>query len=235
MAISGAGSLASAQTPVSSSFNLGVIADANQGEAGSAQDAYASSQGATLDPYAASVSATNTATNGAFVTTHSSATATWASAGQGRIELRDFGWTVSAGATNFMAVLENPTNRVWRYTFGATAPGTFRLDYDVRGYGNTFGLGGISIAWSGPEGGISAYDASDPTASGSMVRNLAAGEEYTVWLYAGGGLYGDSGPTIQGRYDADLDWKVTNAVPEPSSLAVVGLGALGALRRLRRR
>lgn len=226
----------SAQTPVSSTFQLGVWADANQNVAGNAQDFYTTSQGATLNPFSHSLSVTDLdSANGGSLRVTSSASASWTSAAQGSVAWRGMGWIhdtfTSSGSKLNGFVIPGPA---WSYTFQASANGFFSMAYDVRGTGNVFGLLGAVIQWSGPGGNLDLTNPYNPAATGVFTRSLTAGTTYTVGLYNGGNVF--TAPirrTDSGMMDADFAWQI-GAVPEPSTIAVMGFAAAALLRRRRR-
>lgn len=227
--------LAPAQTAVSSTFQLGVWADANQNDGVFHQATYATSQGATLNPFSNSLSITDFDNiNGGSLTVNSAASASWTNAGQGAVAWRGMGWNhntfTSSGSKLNGFVIPGP---VWSYTFTATANNFFVMNYDVRGTGNVFGLLGVVIQWSGPGGNLDLTNPYNPAANGVFTRSLTAGNTYTVGLYNGGNIF--TAPlrrTDFGYMDADFSWHVS-AVPEPSSLVALSLAATVMLRRRR--
>lgn len=227
---------ARAQIAIGSTFHLGVYADANQNDGSVHTDVFVDQQTGTLNPYSHSLSVTDfDAANGGSLTVASSASASWASAGQGSVVWRGMGWThhtfASSGSKLNGFVLPGP---VWSYTFQATQNGTFTMNYDVRGSGNLFGLLGAVIQWSGPEGDLDLTNSYDPTASGVFQRPVLAGTQYTVGVFNMGNVFTAPIPRNDfGALDADFNWTLA-PVPEPSTFAVAAF-ALAAMRRRRHR
>lgn len=226
---------AHAQTAISSTFSLGALADANQNDSGSHQQTYFQSQGSTLNPYSGSVTAVdNDLLNpGRTLRVTSSASAHWLHAGQGSVAWRGMGWqhnTIASSGSKLNGFVTNQP--VWSYTFTAATNGSFTMNYDVRGTGDTFGLLGAIIQWSGPGGNLDLTNSYNPAANGIFNRNLTAGTTYTVGLYNMGNVFTSPLPnTTTGSMDADFNWSV-GAVPEPSTLAALGtLMVLGFRRR----
>jgi len=227
---------ASAQVPVSSTFQIGVSADINQLTNGYQLDTLSASQLGTLNPYSGSLSVQDSdpVNAGHSVTATSAASASWVDAGHGSVAWRNMGWkfdtVTNAEATLNGFVLSAP---VWSYTFKADQNGSFHLNYDVRGMGDTFGLLGLQIDWSGVEGGLSLVNVSDPTTSGTFSRPLVAGETYTVGLSNMANVFVNQDPTTRsGHMDADFGWRI-QTVPEPTTL--VGFAGLVALSLRRKK
>lgn len=229
-------SVAQAQTALSSTFQLGVFADANQNDFVSHSNTFADARGASLAPYAHSLTVTDTdAAFGGSLTVSSSASVTWTNAGQGVVSWRGMGWAhntfTSSGSKLNGFVIPGP---VWSYTFQATQAGFFTMNYDVRGTGNVFGLLGAVIQWSGPGGNLDLTNPYTPVANGVFTRTLTSGATYTVGLYNGGNVFTSPIPRHDsGSMDADFNWQV-GAVPEPSSTAALGFAFVWLARRRRR-
>lgn len=227
-----------AQTAVSSTFHLGVFADANQNHGSYHQDYLMQSQGSTLNSYSGNlmVSDEDLANPGHSLRVTSAASASWTNSGQGIVAWRNMGWVhntiASSGAKLNGFVINGP---VWSYTFIATSNNVFSMDYDLRGHGDTFGLWGARIEWSGPGGNLDLINPYDPTTSGTFARNIVAGNTYTVGVFNMGNTF--TSPilnTSSGYMDADFNWRV-GAVPEPSSmLALSGLALITIRRRSRK-
>jgi PEP-CTERM motif len=193
--------------------------------------------GALLSPL--SVAATASVTNGGSSGEASgAASATWAADGNsGQVLFSDYGWNLSASAASAAAVaLTSNGGPDWSYTFRADSNGTFDMSFNVVGTGDTFGLWGWSIEWSGVGGSVFVSNPNDPTASGAFSRAVVAGDIYTVSLRNNANVSNlIAGFNAVGRMDGTFNWAVNpTSVPEPSALALLGLGAAAALARRRR-
>jgi hypothetical protein len=229
--------LAHGQTAISSTFNLSAFADADTSDGIDATDSFSDSQGATLNPYSHTVTATDTLASGSgIVTATSTASASWTDAGHGQVHISDTGWDLNSNPEMFVALdtANAPNLPVWSYTFAATSNGTFSMDYNVFATGQKFGLGGITIRWSGPGGDLSLFNPIDPTASGTFTRALTSGTNYTVSIEVQSNVLVAQEFNDSARLGADLDWKV-QSVPEPASLSILTLALFPCLRRRRSR
>lgn len=223
-----------AQTAISSTFSLGVFADADQLDGHTQTAIYNDSQGGTLNPFSHNLSVTDTEATGGSLTTTSSASANWTNAGQGSVAWRDMGWVhhthTRSGAKLNGFVANGP---VWSYTFLAGADGVFDMNYDVRAAGSPFGLLGVTIEWSGPGGNLDLVNPYTPVASGVFSRTLTSGQVYTIGLFNMGNIFTSIDARNDfARMDADFSWNV--AVPEPSGIVAVAIGGIMIVRRRRR-
>jgi len=169
----------------------------------------------------------------------------WASANAGSVAFTDYGWTFDIHNPNFPNGADLDAGRPgngadWSYTFKATGDGSFTMAYDVAGFGDTFGLFGWQIAFSG--GGSGGPDLNDhfddPTASGVFSAAIQSGQTYTVSLYGNPNISAFGQRQIDGSMDGKFDWSIAErgGAPEPASwaLMLVGFGGLGASLRRRR-
>jgi hypothetical protein len=231
-----ASQVAYTQVAVSSKLQLGVYADANQYDQVSHSNTFVDQHFGTLNPFSHSISVVDLDNaNGGSLTVSSAASANWVSAGEGSVAWRGMGWShntfTSSGSKLNDFVIPGP---VWSYTFQATTDGAFSMHYDVRGFGNVFGLLGAVVQWSGPGGNLDLTNPYTPAANGTFVRALTAGSTYTVGLSNMGNVF--TAPLRRndfGYMDADFNWNIS-AVPEPSSMAILAISVAALLRRWRR-
>jgi hypothetical protein len=192
-----------------------------------------------LAPLSTSATANvSSAAAGLSATVGGAGSATFGAGGNsGAVSFTDYGWNVNAlGPAAAVSLNSHVGGDDWTYTFVADFDGLFTMDYDVVGTGDTFGLWGWSILWSGPGGSQFVSNANDPTTAGSFVRSVQAGVAYTVSLSNNANLSGEAGLIADGHMDGSFIWAITpSAVPEPGTFALVAfaalLGAFAARRR----
>ncbi len=223
-----------AATPISASMNLTARATID-----SATDTQSSndSWGTLLDPLSVSATATVAPAGSGFsVSAFGQGSATWGAGGNsGIVQFNDYGWNIATGGSGLQTTADlNSGGNDWTYAFVADASGTFTMNYDVAGIGDTFGLWGWSINWSGPGGGIPVSNAFDPTVVGVFSRPIVAGQMYTIALANNANIAGQSGLDAVGSMNGTFEWSTQSAVPEPTTLALLGAG-LVAVRVRRRR
>ena len=218
-----------AQAPVSSTLDLGAYAAASFSGNAPATGLVSLSQGTTLNSLTGTLSKTDTLpTGGGSLNARTSGTATWTSAAAGSFNLTT-GFTFSgASGKADLNYFQTGGKDVWTYAFTATSAGTFSMAYDVEQTGDTFGLGGININWSGTGGGLSLSTLTAPQI-GTFTRALLAGQQYTVGVQNYSNL-STILTTVNGNLSAALNWRI-QAVPEPAPFAALGLGAVALLRR----
>lgn len=216
-------------TPVTASMTLN--AQLTIGTA-SASDPQSTALGTFLVPL--SVTSTATLPGG---TVEGAGSASWGAGGNsGVVSFVGYGWDVSApDATGGSANLNGASD--WLYTFVADFNGHFNVSYNVTALGNTFGLQGWDILWSGAAGNLSLTDAFDPTASGVFSDAIVAGDAYTIELRNNANIFTAGAPIFgPGSMDGLFEFSMTadpSVIPEPETLTLLGfaLAGLGVTRR----
>ncbi len=223
------------QTAISSTLHIGGSADADTSDSTNVTVGVSNSQGNTLNPLGASFGALNTSddTQGS-ISIYGSLLSTWSSSAAGHVSTTN-GWDIDTPHAYTVDLNEAFTgDKAWTYTFTATEDSFFCLTYDVVGTGDTFGLQTWNFGFDGVGGGEQlGPDPLYPDGSGTLMRSLVSGETYTVSLSNYGNIFGSSGLILEASSVGEFDWEI-KPVPEPASMVILGLGALGLARRRRK-
>ncbi len=230
--------------PLGSTIGLGATAVALPPGGPQSFDADAQSQGATLNPLSASVLATDSGTTfdfgDVFVMTAGAATASWTSAASGIVEFDQVGWTVSNGTSASLH-----TNELWEYEFQLNRPSIFSVDVDIDLTGtNTAGIGTYVFRILGQGGVVHERFFGDNRGTSTSFSQQASllldpAAAYTAQIRGVSGIAGVV-LTRTAYKDARFAFDIVevSAIPEPSSVLMLGLGftaVLGALRRTTKR
>ncbi len=216
------------------SSSLDVVARAGRDSHLVIDTASASQGGLTNTLGLVSANATSTSPAGTLITT-GSAIATWDNTASGQVKFEDVGWDNSAFALVSQSGLAGTQ---WAYNFIADVTGTFSLNWAVslqQAAADSFGLQDFRFSLAGAGGGQTVMGVDS---SGSATRNIFAGYEYTAFITTNPGIFGGVGGRtsfMDGVFDWSMDSGPMPSVPEPSSMALLGLGllAIGATNRRR--
>lgn len=220
------------QTAVSSSFIIGGSVDAETSAGVPTTVSVSNSQGNTINVLGGSFGATNSSED--LVGTGSiggSLNSTWTSAAAGQV-LTTNEWSFDTPYAPAASLNQDFTGQeAWTYTFTATEDSFFCLNWDVVGAGDSFGLQIWYFGFDGNGGGEAlGPDAVYPDGNGSLMRDLEAGQTYTVSLTNYGNIFSNDGLILSGSSRGQFDWEI-KPVPEPASLGLAGLALLAWTRR----
>jgi hypothetical protein len=228
--------IAAIATPISASMNL--TADVQAGLTTNTDNSN-SNWGTVLDPLSVDTSASISIVGSNFsITASGQGNASWGAGGNsGIVQFTNYGWDIAlaqSGVSTGAALTDHTGGPDWTYTFMADTNGTFAMNYDVIGSGDLFGLQGWNIAWTGSGGGLNLADAFDPAANGIFSRSLVAGQTYTIALNNGANISSPGAIDAVGSMNGTFEWNIQQSVPEPGTLALIGLGLLGLVASRRR-
>ena len=232
-----------AATSISGSMNLTAFSSIAGGtvlnKTDHASDSYV---GATVPMGVFALATINDGVTGGMITVKGQAQSS-GTANAGTVHFQDYGWSFNAPNRADAGQSANLNNHSggpdWSYTFKADGNGTLSMTYDsfvVLDNGVVFGLQGWDIGWSGTGGGLLLASATNPTANGTFIRGIIAGQTYTLSLSnntninTGGNLSG--GAAMSGNFNYTI---AETAVPEAATWTLMIAGFLGVGVAMRRR
>jgi hypothetical protein len=151
--------------------------------------------------------------------------ANWNSPDSGTIRFNNIGWRTRNVSNGFADATQGVD---FTYTFVPNQTIWFGLQYDITGGGDLggFGLNGFSVT-------LTNFNFLDLNTSGTLKWLLLAGNSYTLTIENGANIAGALG-TITESMDGTFRFD-SRAVPEPSSLLMLGTGALALAGSLRKK
>ncbi len=161
------------------------------------------------------------------VETRGSVGANWNNPKSGTIKFNNIGWrtrNISNGSADAGQGVD------FSYTFVPNQNIWFGLSYDITGGGDLggFGLNGFYVT-------LTDFNILDLNTSGTLKWLLLAGNSYTLSIENGANISGALG-TITESMDATFKFNArAAAVPEPSSLLMLGSGVLGLAGTFRKK
>lgn len=219
--------LGQAQTAVFSMANATAKADADIYDGQYDEVQAVDSQSWSLNPLSAHANAYNGTSDGSMAYTVA-VSSSFVSAAQGRVDTYQ-AFEVFA-VTTMTRAFSTPQANLWEYTFDLTQSSEFRLNHNVTGTGFTFGLQAFVFVVNGVP-----YQLSpnwwEPYSNGTVALTLAPGQ-HSVSLINGSNLETTGNSARAGSSTGGFDWQIT-PVPEPGTMAALGLGVLAFLRRRR--
>ena len=229
----GLGSVANA-SPISISSALDIVVKSGL-DSFEAVDTASASQGSSINNLGTlNAVATSTSAGGTSITS-GSALATWNNTAQGQVKFENLGWDNTAFSSAIVSK-SSLAGTKWSYTFEADVSGQFSLNWDVslhQPLADSFGLQYFWFNLAGSSGGQS-FMGVDTT--GSLTRNITAGNQYTATILTNDGIFGGVGGRnsfMSGVFDWSMDSGPASSVPEsgPFGLMAMGLVVLGFSRR----
>lgn len=218
-------SFAALINPVAASVDLAMASNAGCGTITSFST---QSWGVPLSSLSAAVDAYATCTMpNRNVNTEGQVTANWNNARSGNIKFTNVGWVTNKNVTSGAALADLGTD--YSYTFSPTKLDVFTLTYNIVSRGNNagFGLNGFLVDLNS----ISYFLPIDT--SGTLNWTLPTGNNYTLTILNEANILGGIA-SLNEHMNGTFKFSNQAAVPEPSSMLLMGGGILalaGALRK----